>query len=293
MLRSMTGFVTKTIEITNKLGDKGFVTINLRSLNARFFEAICKLPPAIQNMEVDIISALKKSLIRAKVNLVMSCSNPNLFKSPMQVSNTMLQHYLDAFNYIQQHWHITGTLQMSDIIKLPDIFIAEDISADSMKDPILQAITQCIEALIQQQEKEGMSLLHDLLKRCSILQEKIDQISSIAKKVFAQKKEEFENKLATYHIDVANPQYGQLLLDLEKIDIHEELVRFNSHLAHLQEIVQSPAIEKGRQIDFILQELSREINTLGAKCADSDISSLVISIKVELEKIREQGQNIV
>ncbi len=297
MLKSMTGFACKTIELTNRQGEKGFLTINIKSLNSRHFEVSTKLPPALQSVEVGLISALKKKLHRGKVTVTLSYSNPNLFKGPVQVSMVTLRGYLTALEQVRTQAALEGQLHLADVINLPNVLVIEEMEADqAIKHALETACNQVMQELSTLQEKEGKALYEDIKSRIALIQQSIDQIAEAAISVFTRKKEDTERKLAQFPSDFSELEHvrRQLQIELERSDIHEEIVRFKTHLNSLQELIQaSTVVEKGRQIDFIVQELSREINTAAAKCADSTISSKAISIKVELEKIREQAQNVI
>jgi uncharacterized protein (TIGR00255 family) len=293
----MTGFASKTIEVKNKEGVSAYVTANLKSLNTRYFEAICKLPYPLQSIEVDIITQLKRSLSRGKITLNIHSSNPNIFKGPVETSVPTIKSYIHAINEIKKECAIKGELSLTDIITLPDVLVTQDVMADdAIKKEILAAIDEVIKELIVIRRNEGAQLYADIKQRYSHLQDLIEKISKASEKIHAEKKKEIEAELADLNhqqSELVEIRRNEISNALDKLDIHEEIVRFNSHLKSLANTLDDAVQEKGRRVDFIVQELNREINTIAAKCSDAQISSLAISAKIELEKIREQAQNIV
>lgn len=296
MIYSMTGFATKTIEVPVFDNNRAHLSILLKSLNSRFFEVTCKLPHALQSLEVDLIKVLKDSLHRGKVTFTISMSNPLLFKGPVEPSFYMVQSYLDALTQIQKKYSIPGTISISELLNLPNIFIEEEGSLNqTMQQLIMQATRDLITEMRKTQHSEGVALQKDIEKRVTILQQEICHIKTLAAHIMEKHKVEVSLKLSalTTTPELLELTQHQLYSDLERMDIHEEVVRFESHIQQLAEFIHSDHKEKGRRIDFILQELMREVNTMSSKCSDTTISSHAISIKVELEKIREQAQNIV
>lgn len=291
----MTGFATKTIEVSFFDNNKAHLSIVLKSLNSRFFEVTCKLPPALQSLEVDFIKILKETLHRGKITFIVSMSNPLLFKGPVEPSFYIVQSYLEAMAQIQKKYSIPGTLNISDILNLPHIFTEEEGNLNpTMQHLMLQTAHELTDELKKTQRQEGAALQKDIEARISVLKREIDTIKLLAAHVMEKNKLEISLKLSPITTpDLLEITKHQLYSDLERMDIHEEIIRFESHVEQLALFIHSNEKEKGRRIDFILQELMREINTISSKCSDITISSHAISIKVELEKIREQAQNIV
>lgn len=296
MTYSMTGFATKTVEIAF-LDNKAYLSMTLKSLNSRYFEANCKLPHALQPLEIEFIKLLKESLHRGKVMLTISLSNPLVFKGPIEPSFYVVQNYLDSLHKIQKKYDIPGKLTISDLVTLPHIFFEEEATLDeAMVNLIKKNIEALISELRNEQRIEGIALQKDVELRLTNLKHEAQEIEALASKTSEQKKQAIHtklNELGTSSPEVIELTKHQLYAEIERMDITEELVRIASHLENLSEVMHSHQQEKGRKIDFIIQELTREINTIGAKTSEVAIGARAISIKVELEKIREQAQNIV
>ena len=297
MVVSMTGFAIKTIVISQPDGSKAHLTMTLKSLNARFFEVTCKLPYALQYLETEFIRFFKTALHRGHVSFTIQVSNSSLFKGPVEPSLTTVNSYVQAIQAIQKACSLPGTVTINDIINLPNIFSVEEKAADeSVKEALLQATQELIKELITARKTEGALLQQDLEQRCTIMHKEIVTIEQAAEKLMNERKKEAADlltELAQHPNELIDAKKHLLYHDIDKNDIHEEIVRFNSHLGNLKNQITSNELEKGRRLDFTIQELVREINTIGAKCSDVLIGTLAINIKVELEKIREQIQNIV
>lgn len=293
----MTGFASKTLVIFPTAETPVNISLALKALNSRFFETTCKLPFALNNFETDFIKLFKTRLARGHIYFTIHASSQHILSCSVKPNMDVVQGYVDATNAIKSKFNIQGTLTLNDIVTLPNVFNTEEQEIDeASRVLIFQAVDQLIEEVIEARKKEGLSLKKDLEQRTITAQREIDAIEKSFVALMEQQKalvsEELEG-LETIQEDIAESRRQVLYTMLDKIDIHEEIVRFKSHLANFTSQLTSPGIEKGKKLDFTLQELAREINTIAAKCSDSTISGLAINIKVELEKAREQVQNIV
>lgn len=297
MIRSMTGFATKSLVFTLEDGSKAQVAISLKSLNSRFFEVTCKLPYPLSNLETDITKLLKSHLYRGHVYFTINTNTPNAFKSVVEPSLSIVHEYLNAIDLIKKECKMEGSLSLDNLLQLPNVFNLAEKNLDAAStELILNTTKSLLDDVIKAQEIEGKSLLEDIVQRITIMQKEIDLIEQNSaglmetqkNKVHLALQEMGEEQLKTNDIH-KNTLYALL----DKMDIHEEIVRFKSHLKSLNAHLTSDSIEKGKRLDFTMQELAREINTIAAKCSDAAIGALAINVKVELEKAREQTQNIV
>jgi len=293
----MTGFASKMLVLSLQDGTKVNVSINLKSLNSRFFEATCKLPYTLGQFETDFIKMIKKKLHRGHVYLTVHMSNQSAFKGSIEPSLVMLEGYMNALNKIKDTFNLEGTLSVSDVLQLPNIFSVEEKGVEqNAKEMIFSAIEQLCVDLTEARTREGANLKEDLVKRISIMHNEIDNIEKASHVLMETKKATITNALKEVEAEsneLAELRKSALYHILDKIDIHEEIVRFKSHIKSLGNQLDTATIDKGKRLDFTLQEMAREINTIAAKCSDANISSLAINVKVELEKAREQVQNIV
>ncbi len=295
-MRSMTGFAAQKATWTLHHG-KVDVVMSMKSVNSRFLETTFKIPYMLAHVEIDILKILKRELLRGHILITLHVSDQSLFKGNVIASVTTAQDYINAAHLIQEKTGIEGSLTLAHVINLPNVFSIQEQPLDENYKETLLTLTQSVtKALIDEQQKEGAVLAQDLQQRVDRVKERIHKIESLQEVSMELRKNSILNELNEYTTKdntVIEVRKATLYHILDKIDIHEEIVRFKSHLTHMQELLASSIVELGKRLDFILQELGREINTIAAKCSDTDISALAIDIKIELEKAREQVQNIV
>ncbi len=304
MIISMTGFSSAIVSlpiIDPLTGTEHDVQLSmtLKTLNSRFFEANCRIPTSLGFLETEVIKYFKKELHRGTIQFTIYMSSPSALTGIIEPALSTVRGYMSALQKIQQECNVPGTVTISDLVVLNNIFETKETPLSKETINLLwKELHQLTEKCVLTRVEEGTSLEKDLKERVALLQTYINQLEPRALQVTATKKEQLIESLKKMLAEAApditpeshiSATYNQL----EKLDIHEEIVRFKAHLATLETIIASTDIIKGKKIDFTLQELFRETNTIASKCADAEISSLAISIKVELEKAREQAQNIV
>ena len=293
----MTGFAAKTITITRDKDQKAHISIHLKALNSRYFEVNAKLPQPLSHLETDLIKLLKKALHRGYISFIVHLDNPAVFKGSIKPALSVVHDYKKAIMQMKKEEQLSGEISLDLIIRLANVFVVEEKGLDKQSaHAILAATDELICQVVKEREKEGKQLLKDLENRFSIMTKEIVLIEKRSQEHIAEQKERIASLLEELQSDTsefAEARKNALYSFLDKIDIHEEIIRFQSHLKNAGSLIKNDDIEKGKRLDFILQELAREINTITAKCADSRISSLAINIKVEIEKAREQAQNIV
>ncbi|MEX0940793.1 MAG: YicC/YloC family endoribonuclease [Candidatus Babeliales bacterium] len=297
MVVSMTGFASSTAVLTAKDGSQTQLSITLKSLNSRFFEANCKLPYALHHLETEFTKIFKENLHRGYIVFSIQASNPAIFKGPIQVDLSAVKGYLDAAQQIKKSYEVSGSLEIANLIMLPNVFSIEEQTIDEQtKKFIFNEVKQVLDKLMHARITEGKALQADLENRIASMKQLMDSIEILANEMMEQRKKEIIARLAALDeasTEVTEAQRSALYYELDKIDIHEEIVRFKNHLETFKKHLLSDELEKGRRLDFIVQELGRETNTIAAKCSNAQISAQAINIKVELEKAREQIQNIV
>src|SRR3990167_309343 len=296
MLQSMTGYSAKNFTFTVNAENKVNVLISIKTLNSRFFELTPRMPYVFSALETQLISYFKKELKRGHIYLNVTLSDPDAFQTDIEPSLSSLKGYLNAINKIKKTFNIQEEVTISDILRLPNILVTKEENLDeNLKNNFFNAIEILTKELLNERNKEGVELEKDIEKRIATMQEKIKEISSIFEKTFKSRQEDINKKLVSLdpESEIDEIRIKAFYLELDKMDINEEIVRFKSHAQNLSQTINSNMTEKGKQLDFTLQELGREINTILAKTSSSEISSLALNVKVEIEKTREQAQNIV
>ncbi len=306
MIVSMTGFATKTIPLTID-NVSSSLSITIKSLNARFFETTFRLPYLLFNLETKMIKIIKSRLHRGHIYCTINMSNASGFGVQITPCIKTVQSYIQAIDLIKKECGIDQQFNLDHLLRLPNIFDTTDQTlTEQAVAIILQAVNEVSLLVVHERIREGGELLKDIDRHIQIIKREILAIERDAKDLLEKHKEKIRQALH----DVSNDEHlttevrkGALFTLLDKMDINEEIVRFNAHLHNLVTHLHEPLpvldeltgvmTDKGKQLDFVLQELAREINTIAAKCCDANIGSLAINIKVAVEKIREQVQNIV
>lgn len=290
----MTGFSSLNLDITTE--NKTIrLNLTLKSLNSRYFEANCKLPIELNSLETELIKYFKSELIRGTIYFSIY-ANGKLADIKVEPSISLVKNYIDAFKEIQNNLPelCLNKITVSDILQFPGIFKEQESQLDPKTlELIKDSIYKLTDTLKKERLSEGLALHKDFMNRISIMSKSIVEIEPRAQAVMDTRKENLIQAIQTAQVSGSEMQILSLATQLDKAGINEEIVRFKNHLSNLSQLINNTDIEKGKKIDFILQELFREVNTIASKSSDSEISSLVITIKIELEKIKEQALNII
>jgi len=293
----MTGFASTTITLTTPSGAVP-ATLTLKTLNNRFLDMSCKLPYALAHLEAEMIKEGKKYLHRGTVYCSLYISNPHALKADVFPSIGLAQGYMKAIGTLQEKLGIPGTLTISDFITLPHLFEAsEEANVADNASLVMSAVDALFKTLVATRIVEGAALAKDLEARMQAIRTNMVAIEPRAEAVSEQRRHVFMQELKPFlekaTQEVQDVHLQMLYKTIEKIDVNEEIVRFKNHLETFITTLHDAQEQKGKKLDFILQEMFREINTLNAKLPDTIASGPIINIKVELEKAREQVQNIV
>lgn len=292
----MTGYANGTVLLKTKNGNFS-LEIEIKTINSRYYEALCKLPPSFSFLEIKIINLLQEKLIRGRTYLTLRFVDGNEAFEALTPSMKIIEGYLNSSKIIKDKFLLQGELTVKDIITLPNVFVQQKSElSENEQNNFFVGLNELIDKLVKSREAEGIRLEKDLEFRFESCGEKIIEIEKNFKLAVDAQKHLIDKqiKLTQNGDDLAKKQLDELMIGLNKMDIQEEITRFNSHLKSVRNIfANKTVIEKGKHLDFILQELLREINTLMAKCPNFNISSIAVDVKVELEKAREQIQNIV
>lgn len=295
MLLSMTGFASKTASL--HFAEAGNVTlaVELKSINSRFFEVVSKLPSMLSSLEVKIIQQLQHKLLRGRVYLTVRFVEDGDTVGSAVLSTKAVEDYLVIAKTIKEKYNVAGELTLHDLLSLPNVFVTTRPElTQKTEEVVLDFIDKIADNLLKTRQEEGAQLEKDLRKRFEICGQQMTKIQKEAHVCIDRLKKDIEIKRQHEEGDeLARLQLEDAYVLLNKIDVHEEITRFESHLKSVETLLESKQTDKGKRLDFILQELLRETNTTMAKCSNFDISSYCVDIKVELEKAREQVQNIV
>ena len=270
------------------------ISIELRSVNSRFLEISSKLPRELQFRENDIKELIRSKVSRAKINLFLGIEQSSKAKK-LLINTEALKSYKDALEEIRKIAKIKETVSLADILRFSNEIMtpAEDDVIDNW-DLISKAISNAVNNLNQMRRKEGYELGRDISNRIREIESILEKVVGLSNNLLPTEREKLRLRVAQlFENDEIDEQRLQLEIVLlaDKLDVTEECVRYRSHSKFFLEAMngQEPA---GRRLNFLLQEMGREVTTIGSKCNNAEIAQLVVKIKEELEKIREQVQNI-
>ena len=293
MIRSMTGFGKG--EETGKFGR---FTVEVRTVNHRYFDISSRIPNSLNELEGKVKNSIHKYITRGKVNLSLLHKKSEKESSAVKIDNEAVEKYYRMLNKIRKKFSIKENISLSHLLSFPDVIREEQPEYDpNLMWPILErAIRKAVLDCNKMREREGKQLCKDLTARINEIAGFIDRINTLAPQLVSQYKSKLDSRLKhilknrNYEIDKQRLS-TELAMFARQCDVSEEIIRAKSHIKALRTGLLSNK-EIGRKLDFILQELQREINTLGSKAGSVKISKLVVDIKSEIEKIREQVQNI-
>ncbi|MFC7392496.1 YicC/YloC family endoribonuclease [Scopulibacillus cellulosilyticus] len=292
MFLSMTGF-------GRAFNDTGRhrISVEIKSVNHRYLDISLNIPRQLLYLEDKIKQIIKKSVKRGKVYLYLTIDGEPLSTQKVDINWPIVEQYITAFHQLQEHYSIKDNIQLSHLLACQDVFAADEttIDLDDVEDDILQTVEQSVEGLYAMRRQEGENIEQDLSERLKILDKKIEELTAEAPHVKEQYKQRLEKHVKEFlegHAEIDEQKlYNEVAVFSDKSNIDEELTRLVSHINQFTAFMaQTEPI--GRKLDFLIQEMNREINTIGSKGNDAAISRYVVDIKSEIEKIREQIQNI-
>ena len=272
------------------------ITVELRSVNNRYLDCTVKLPRMFSFAEDSVKNRVKAAVSRGKVDVYIGVNAAQAADVQVAVNRPVLESYLAALRQIESEYGVRDDVTVMSLARLPDVFSVEKTEEDEQKltQDILSVAEEAIARYNTMRETEGAALEADLRGRAATILERVALVEARSPVTVAEYRERLRQKMQEVLQNTAIDE-GRILQEAaiyaDRIAVDEETVRLRSHLAQLGDMLtKGGAI--GRKLDFLLQELNRETNTIGSKCNDLELSNVVVDMKAELEKIREQTQNI-
>jgi uncharacterized protein (TIGR00255 family) len=292
MIISMTGFGR------GEATENGFnATVELKTLNSKFLDVSMRLPQQLQHKELELKEVFQKSIKRGKLNVNVNFSEKDNLDSRFEIDFDKVKSYTKILNKVREVAGISKLLTIKDITNFSDIFISKEESEQAVEVKwklVLKATEIAILKLMQMRQQEGEQLKNDLITRVSNIQASVAQILILTEgrsdEVRRKLKERIRQLIEEENIDKERLELEVVLL-ADKMDITEETVRLKAHLKFFLEAIEQPE-PAGRRLNFLTQEINRELNTIGSKANDSKIAHHVVRAKEMLEQIREQIQNV-
>ena len=291
MIKSMTGFGRCEV-----LKDSRKFTVELKSVNHRYLDVNIRMPKKLNFFETSIRTLLKSYADRGKVDIFITYENLSQSQVSVKYNAALAAEYLKYLNQMAEEFSLDNDVRVSTLSRYPEVFTMEECSEDEdeLWNGLKEALEGAFSQFVEMRTKEGERLKEDILLKLDLLSEQIRFIEERSPQIIAEYRTKLEEKMRELLEDTQiddNRIAAEVILFADKICTDEEVVRLKSHIQHMKETLEeSNGI--GRKLDFIAQEMNREANTILSKANDLDISNRAISLKTEIEKIREQIQNI-
>lgn len=291
MLKSMTGFGRSEIATEHYK-----ISVEMKAVNHRYLDLSIKMPKKFNYFEAGIRNLLKKYIQRGKVDLYITYEDYTEGKLSLRYNASLAAEYMDYFHRMAEQFGIANDVKVSDLSRCPEVLSMEQQpeDEDQMWKILDSAVEQAAAAFVETRLKEGENLKSDLLGKLDYMSGLVDEIEERSPKIIEEYRAKLEDKvreLLTGAVIDENRIATEVTIFADKICTDEETVRLKSHIeATRQELLAGGSV--GRKLDFIAQEMNREANTILSKANDLEVSDRAIALKTEIEKVREQIQNI-
>ncbi len=295
MILSMTGFGRASL----RLGSLGF-DVEVRSVNHRHLDARVRVPRILSSCEADLRARVQQRISRGKVDLSLTTSDDSSVSARVEVDRGVAEEYGRAARDLADIDAVEGSLTVDTLIGLPGVArLAEpELPLDELLEVLVGGVDQALDALVAMRTSEGKAIERDLMSRldrveslANAIEQRSELVADLVRDRLRKRTEQL--RLETGLLDEAR-LHQEIVMAADRLDVTEEIVRLRSHIKQFRGIVQSAGVDTpvGRQLEFLLQEFGRETNTIGSKGSDAAVAHDVVELKTELERIREQVQNI-
>lgn len=292
MIRSMTGYGKQSLSI-----DGREYQIEIKSVNHRYLDINIKMPKTLSYLEDTIKKEISEKIKRGKIDVFITFENNSQEGKNIKINKELAKLYINQLKELAQEEKISSNIEVIEIAKFPDILtIKVDEEDEKIKQEIMQTTQEATSKIIEMKNIEGEKIAQDLLQRISNIENKIMEISEkstgLIQEYVVKLEKRIQEILKTEEIDKSRLAQ-EVVIYADKCSIEEEITRLKSHIYQFKNLISNNENETiGKKLDFIIQEMNRETNTIGSKANNLEITNGVIDIKTELEDIREQIQNI-
>lgn len=293
MIKSMTGFGRCRTVLHGRE-----ISVEIKSVNHRFFEFSCRTPKGYGFLDDKLKSLVNSRVSRGKIDMFVTVGTAEDTPAEVKINHSLVSGYINAMKEISETYGIENDVTVTAISRFPDVYTVskapedeEEITAD-----VLEAANTAIDGFIAMREAEGEKMKADILGRAEVILATVEEIEKRSPQTVKEYEERLLDRinrtLLDYNINIDEQRVlTEVAVFADKVAVAEETVRLRSHFDQLSKIMESQT-PIGREIDFIIQEMNREANTIGSKVQDAEIAHKVVKIKSEIEKMREQIQNI-
>ena len=290
MIKSMTGY--GKANLSKNLRE---YQIEIKSVNHRYLDLSVKMPRKLSYLEEVIKKEISTKVKRGKIDVFITFENNSAEGKEININAGLAKMYIDQLKELAEKENILADIQVTEISKFPDVLNIQNNQEDeTIKDELLEVTKNAVENLVQMRQVEGKQIATDLLERLENIQTKVNEISKLStgliEEYIVKLEERIKQILKDQEIDQSRLAQ-EVVIYADKCSIQEEVTRLNSHISQFKTMLDSDEAI-GKKLDFIIQEMNRETNTIGSKANNLDITNSVIDMKTEIENIREQVQNI-
>jgi uncharacterized protein (TIGR00255 family) len=292
MVRSMTGFG----RATSDEGGKRSFSIEIKSINHRYLDLNVRIPRSMLSLEEKVRKYISENLTRGKVDIFINYANYEKQDLAAGFNKALADSYVKCLEEIRDRYNVRDDISVSLISRFPEVIYVEETEEDveQLWKLLLSSLEKSVAMLIDMRGREGEKLSEDIIKKCGIIKENLDIIEARSPKLVIQYKQKLSDRIKELLEDKVideNRLSQEVAIFADKSSIDEEITRLNSHINQVIETLRSEG-SIGRKLDFLVQEMNREANTIASKANDLEVTNIALNIKNEIEKIREQIQNI-
>lgn len=290
-MKSMTGYGREE----KVCGDLD-ILVEIKSVNHRYFEFSSRIPKAYGYIEAPVRNLIKEKVARGKIDVGIYIFHTEGRKAEVSVNSELAEGYVSALRSANDNLGLTDDITLSSLLEFPDIFNVVDVKDEEQTviDSVLDVTGGALEAFMKMRITEGENLKKDILEKLEAIEAdvgKVEEISpTLTENYYNRMLAKLNELIGSKEIDEQRI-ITEAALFSEKVAVDEETVRLRSHISQMHDIVESDG-NIGKKLDFLVQEMNREVNTIGSKALDVDVTKVVVDMKNEIEKIREQIQNV-
>ena len=290
MIKSMTGYGKANIQKNERN-----YQIEIKSVNHRYLDISIKMPKQLSYLEETIKKEISTKIKRGKIDVFITFENNSLEGREIKINTELAKAYISELKKLANQENILSDIQVTEISKYPDVLNIQNKQDDEeIRKEVIETIKASLNELIQMRQIEGNKISEDLKMRLQKISSKVDEISKLSTRLIEEYVVKLEERLKQLlngqELDQARLAQ-EVVIYADKCSVEEEVTRLNSHISQFKNLINSEEAV-GKKLDFIIQEMNRETNTIGSKANNLQITNIVIDLKTEIENIREQIQNI-
>ena len=291
MIKSMTGYGKAEKAIEQRM-----YQIEIKSVNHRYLDISVKMPKQLSYLEEEIKKVISSKVKRGKVDVFINFENNSAQGKNIQINTDIAKIYISELRKLAEQENISSNIEVTEISKYPDVLSIQNVEDEEIiKQEILEVTKVATEQLVNMKQLEGEKIAEDLINRINAIKEKIKEISFLSTGLIQEYVVKLEGRIKELLVgqEIDESRLAQeVVIYADKCSIEEEVTRLKSHIFQFEKLLKETNGTIGKKLDFIIQEMNRETNTIGSKANNLEITNGVIDIKTELEDIREQVQNI-